>query len=205
MPTSRGIHLSVNTVSTFLAVGAIALSLLVLGIAGLWVVARVSAGASRALQRLADSVQGYGLWLAWFMAVVATLGSLYYSEVAGFTPCEYCWYQRIAMYPLAIILGIAAFRRDRAIRIYAIPVAAAGGVISAYHYMIQHFPSLARGTCDLFAPCSAAYVWKFDFVSIPFMALVAFASIVTALALDGPSARARRSSIDEVSDSEEDS
>jgi disulfide bond formation protein DsbB len=197
--------MSVNTVSTFLAVGAIALGLLVLGVAGLRVVALGSSGASRALKRLADSVQGYGLWLAWVIAVVATLGSLYYSEVAGFTPCEYCWYQRIAMYPLALILGIAAFRRDRAIRIYAIPLAAAGGVISAYHYTIQHFPSLADGSCDLFAPCSAAYVWKFDFVSIPFMALVAFASIVTALALDGPSALARQSSIDEVSGSEEDS
>lgn len=197
--------MSVNTVSTFFAVGALALGLSVAAIAFLWLVARVSSGASRALQRLSDSVRGYGLWLAWVMAVVATLGSLYYSEVAGFTPCEYCWYQRIGMYPLAIILGIAVFRRDRAFRIYAIPLAAVGGVISAYHYMIQHFPSLAQGTCDLFAPCSAAYVWKFDFVSIPFMALVAFASIITALALDGPSPLARPKSIDEVSDSEEDS
>jgi disulfide bond formation protein DsbB len=120
------------------------------------------------------------------MAVVATLGSLYYSEVAGFTPCEYCWYQRIAMYPLALILGIAAFRRDLAIRLYAIPLAATGAAISAYHYTIQHFPSLAQGSCDLFAPCSAAYVWKFDFVSIPFMALVSFAVVITALALYRP-------------------
>jgi disulfide bond formation protein DsbB len=176
--------MSVNTVSTFLAVGAIALGLLVLVVAGLWLIARFSAGAARTLDKVAGAVHGYGLWLAWVMALVATLGSLYYSEVAGFTPCEYCWYQRIAMYPLALILGIAAFRRDLAIRLYAIPLAATGAAISAYHYTIQHFPSLAQGSCDLFAPCSAAYVWKFDFVSIPFMALVSFAVVITALALD---------------------
>jgi disulfide bond formation protein DsbB len=109
------------------------------------------------------------------------------------------------MYPLAIILGIAVFRRDRGIRIYAIPLALVGGAISTYHYTIQHFPSLATGSCDVFAPCSAAYVWKFDFVSIPFMALVSFATIVTVLALDGRSALAGGSSIADVSVSQEDS
>jgi disulfide bond formation protein DsbB len=197
--------MSVNSVSTFFAVGAIALGLGVIAVALLWVTARVSDGAAKTMDRLADSFQGYGLWIAWLMALVATLGSLYYSEVAGFTPCEYCWYQRIGMYPLAIVLGIAAFRGDRAIRVYAIPLAVAGAAISAYHYALQHFPSLATGSCDLFAPCSAAYVWKFDFVSIPFMALVSFATIVTALAMDrpGPSALARQSSIYEGSISEE--
>lgn len=197
--------MSVNTVSTFFAVGAIALGLMVAVVVVLWVAARVSDGAATALARLSDSFQGYGLWIAWLMALVATLGSLYYSEIAGFTPCEYCWYQRIGMYPLAIVLGIAAFRGDRAIRVYAIPLALAGAAISAYHYALQHFPSIAAGSCDLFAPCSAAYVWKFDFVSIPFMALVSFATIVTALALDRPgrSALARQSSTYEGSVSEE--
>jgi disulfide bond formation protein DsbB len=197
--------MSVNAVSTFFAVGAIALGLGVVVVGFLWLAARVSDGGAAALARVAGSLQGYGLWLAWLMAVVATLGSLYYSEVAGFTPCEYCWYQRIAMYPLAIIFGIAVIRRDRGIRIYAIPLALVGGAISTYHYTIQHFPSLATGSCDVFAPCSAAYVWKFDFVSIPFMALVSFATIVTVLALDGRSALAGGSSIADVSVSQEDS
>ena len=178
--------MSVNTVSTFFAVGTIFLGVGVLGVVVLWLVALVSDSAAAALERLSDSVRGYGLWIAWLMAVVATLGSLYYSEIAGFTPCEYCWYQRIAMYPLVVILGIAAFRRDHSIRRYVLPLAVVGGLISAYHYTIQHFPSIDVGSCNVFAPCSAAWVWTFDFVSIPLMALVSFAVIITVLALDRP-------------------
>jgi disulfide bond formation protein DsbB len=178
--------MSVNTVSTFFAVGAIFLGVGVLGVVLLWLISLVSDGAATALERLSESVRGYGLWIAWLMAMVATLGSLYYSEIAGFTPCDYCWYQRIAMYPLAIILGIAAFRRDHGVRRYVVPLGVIGGFISAYHYLIQHFPDLDAGSCNVFAPCTAAWVWKFDFVSIPLMALVSFAVIITALALDRP-------------------
>ena len=178
--------MDVNTVSTFIAVGAIALGLGVIATGLLWVAGRVSDGAAAALGRLSASVRGYGLWIAWAMAVTATLGSLYYSEIAGFTPCDYCWYQRIAMYPLAIILGIAAFKRDHAVRRYVLPLAIVGGAISTYHYTIQHFPAFDVGTCNLFAPCSVPWVWTFDFVSIPLMALVSFGVIVTALALDRP-------------------
>ena len=59
------------------------------------------------------------LYLAWVVALVATLGSLYLSEVLGYRPCKLCWYQRIAMYPLALMLGIAAFRDDLRVRLYA--------------------------------------------------------------------------------------
>lgn len=178
--------MSVNTVSTFFAVGTIVLGLGVIAVGLLWLTARVSTGAAGALEGLAGYLRGYGLWIAWLMALTATLGSLYYSEIAGFTPCEYCWYQRIAMYPLAIVLGIAAFRRDHAVRRYVLPLAIVGGLISTYHYTIQHFPDLDAGSCNVFAPCTAAWVWKFDFVSIPLMALVSFAVIITALALDRP-------------------
>ena len=178
--------MTVNQVSTFLATGAIVIGL---GIVAIWVT-RVAAIRFEPAQRLYASVRlsfrGYGLWLAWAMAVVAMAGSLYYSQIAHFPPCEYCWYQRIAMYPLAVILGIAAFRADSAIRRYALPLAGIGGVIAAYHYTIQQFPNLSTGVCSTAIPCTAALVWKFDFVSIPFMALVSFAAIITVLALDRP-------------------
>ena len=74
-------------------------------------------------------------------------GSLYYSEVAHYTPCALCWYQRIAMYPLVLLLGIAAFRRDIGIRLYAIPLAAIGAVISAYHYLLEWGIDVSRGAC----------------------------------------------------------
>jgi disulfide bond formation protein DsbB len=175
---------NVNTVSTFFATGAVLLAALVLFVAGLRLLAPVAAPARRLLDRIRAELAGYGLWLAWLMATVATLGSLYYSQIAHFIPCEYCWYQRIAMYPLAVILGIAAFKGDEQVRRYAYPLAITGGLISAYHYLIQHMPDLAAGTCSTMTPCTAALVWKFDFVSIPFMALVSFATILMVLALD---------------------
>src|SRR3954454_16273986 len=76
------------------------------------------------------------LWLAWLIAAVAMAGSLYFSEDANFVPCKLCWFQRIAMYPLAVVLLISALWRDSGIRRYAVPLATAGGVISAYHYLI---------------------------------------------------------------------
>jgi disulfide bond formation protein DsbB len=178
--------MDVNQVSTFLAVGAIAIGA---GVVAIWVTRLLAIWlepAARLYASVENSFRGYGLWLAWLMAVVATLGSLYYSQIAHFPPCEYCWYQRIAMYPLALILGIAAFKGDALIRRYALPLASIGIAISTYHYTIQHFPNLSSGVCNTAIPCTAALVWKFDFVSIPFMALVSFAAIITVLALDRP-------------------
>ncbi|HEY5155790.1 MAG TPA: disulfide bond formation protein B, partial [Acidimicrobiales bacterium] len=80
------------------------------------------------------------LWLAWVVALVTTLGSLYFSDIAGFTPCKLCWYQRIAMYPLAVLLLVAAIRRDRAVWVYVVPQATIGALIAVYHTQLQAFP-----------------------------------------------------------------
>ncbi len=87
------------------------------------------------------------------------------------------------MYPLALILGIAAWKKDRLVRVYALPLAAIGGLISAYHYLIQQFPNLSSGECSATVPCTAAYIWEFGFVSIPYMALSSFALIIVLLAV----------------------
>lgn len=176
--------MSTTTISTFFAVGAIALAALVVGAALLLALAPLSARISGWRDVMAASFGDRTLWLAWVMAVVATLGSLYYSEIADFVPCKFCWYQRIAMYPLAVILGVAAFGRDRRAARYVLPLASAGAVIASYHYLIQQVPSLSTGACSTTVPCSAPWVWKFDFVSIPFMALVSFATIIVVLLID---------------------
>lgn len=136
------------------------------------------------VRRLRDAVlreiDGAALWIAWGVAVIATAGSLYHSEIAGFIPCELCWYQRIAMYPLVVILGIAAWRADRAVARATLPLAAIGGAISTYHSLIQRFPDLAGGTsCDPTAPCTAILVWQLGYLSIPLMALSGFGLIFT--------------------------
>ena len=140
--------------------------------------ARSSPRRRNLVERLRYSAEGSGLLLAASIAIVATLGSLYYSEVANYTPCKLCWYQRIAMYPLAIILPIAAFRNDHAVRRYVLPLVSFGAAISVYHYLLERFPSWESTTsCDPLAPCTTLWVWQFHFISIPFMALSGFAAI----------------------------
>ena len=121
------------------------------------------------------------LWLAWLIAAVAMAGSLYFSEDANFVPCKLCWFQRIAMYPLAVVLLISALWRDSGIRRYAVPLATVGGLISAYHYLIEWRPTLSSGSCDITAPCTVPWFRQFGFVSLPFMALCGFAAIAMLL------------------------
>jgi disulfide bond formation protein DsbB len=118
------------------------------------------------------------LWLAFGVAATATAGSLYLSEVAGFVPCSLCWYQRIAMYPLVVLLGLAAWRRDSGIRLYVAPLATIGALIAAYHVALERVPTLPSGACSLDAPCTVIWFERFGFVTIPVMALVGFLSIL---------------------------
>ena len=131
---------------------------------------------------LREAFRDVGIWIAAAVAASSTIGSLIYSEYFDLIPCRLCWYQRIAMYPLAVILLIAALRRDtNGARRYGIPLAIIGTVIAAYHYAIQQFPSLESGSCSVDVPCSSPYVWQYGFVSIPYMALAGFTLILLIL------------------------
>ena len=116
------------------------------------------------------------LELATLIAIGATFGSLYFSEIRNFVPCEYCWYQRIAMYPLALVLLIATIRRDKNIIPYALTLSLVGFGISAYHYQLQLFPDQSS-SCGLDASCTYRWIEVFGFVTIPFLALTSFAFI----------------------------
>ncbi|MDH3707057.1 MAG: disulfide oxidoreductase [Acidimicrobiia bacterium] len=120
------------------------------------------------------------LALAAVVAVGATLGSLYFSEVRNFTPCELCWFQRIAMYPLAVLLPIAAWRRDDSMRLYATVLAGLGAAVSIYHYQLQLFPDQGS-SCSADAPCSFQWIEVFGFVSIPLLALGSFSLVIVLL------------------------
>jgi disulfide bond formation protein DsbB len=122
------------------------------------------------------------MWLAWVVALVATVGSLIYSEVVHFVPCRLCWFQRIAMYPMSIVLLVGAIRREFQTKYYALPLALIGLAISIYHYLLQRFPNLeATSACDPNNPCSAIFVDIFGFISIPFMAGAGFIVIAVLL------------------------
>lgn len=105
------------------------------------------------------------------LAVGATLGSLYLSEVAHLEPCRWCWFQRVAMYPLALVLVIGSFVRDRGVHRYGLPMCVAGAAMSTWHYLLQLYPGMDGSTsCSLVSPCTVKYAWEFGFVSIPYMA-----------------------------------
>ncbi len=133
-------------------------------------------------QEAAHLLGDRAIWLAWVVAAVATVGSLIYSEVIHFVPCRLCWFQRIAMYPLAFILLVGAIRREALVKYYALPLALAGLAISIYHNVIQFYPSLEGGSCDPLNPCSARSIEIFGFIDIPFMAGAGFILISVLLA-----------------------
>ncbi len=125
-----------------------------------------------------DLRRDLALYVAWLVALVATLGSLYFSEVRYFVPCTMCWYQRILMYPLVLLLGVAAWTRDGQIVRYALPLSVLGIFTAGYHVLQQKIPNFGLpSACSSGVPCSAAYINWFGFVSIPVLALTAFAII----------------------------
>jgi disulfide bond formation protein DsbB len=133
---------------------------------------------------LRAAMAGSGTVLGAGVALVATAGSLWFSEGAGFPPCELCWYQRIAMYPLVVLLGVAAVRRDPGIRPYALALAGLGLAVSAWHNVVETFPDADVGGCDPTNPCTIRWVEGLGFWTIPRMAAVAFLLVLVLLVLD---------------------
>ena len=171
---------SVPTVSLFFALLALVADLVVLVAVVLWIGGKFSSVLARAGTAAQASLEHSGLWLAWVVALTCTLGSLYLSEIAHFIPCKLCWYQRIAMYPLAVLLLVAAIKRNTEIARATLPLIAIGGAISTYHYVLERFPSMAgAATCDPAAPCTVVWIWRFHYLSIPAMALSGFLLIAT--------------------------
>ena len=152
MPPVGSLPVNVQTMSTLFALLTVVAQLSLLAIVVLAIGARLSPGLARARDAVWEVIGDNGIWLAWIVALTATLGSLYLSEIAHFVPCKLCWYQRIAMYPLAVVLLIAALRRDRDHWHYAVPVAAIGAMLSTYHYQLERFPHQTSLSCERGSP-----------------------------------------------------
>ncbi len=127
----------------------------------------------------------YGLLVAWIQAIVAMGGSLYYSEIALYPPCVLCWWQRIAIYPFALILGIAYARRDANIAYYVLPVAIIGWCISLFHNLLYYkFISDSLAPCKNGVSCTTVYVEYYGFITIPLMAFTALTVIIICVYLN---------------------
>lgn len=155
------------------------LAVLVSAGVGLTVLVAVGVTASAEVRRRVLAVApGTGTTLAALVAAGATAASLWFSEGAGLPPCELCWYQRIAMYPLVVVCGLAGLRRSATGRITAVILAAGGLVVSTWHTVIQLWPDLRSGACDPANPCSVRWVEGLGVFTIPRMAAAWFALII---------------------------
>ncbi|GAE27690.1 disulfide bond formation protein B [Halalkalibacter wakoensis JCM 9140] len=116
--------------------------------------------------------------IAWITSLVATLGSLYFSQVKMYEPCTLCWYQRIVIYPIVIIFVIGILKKDATVALYSAVFSFIGIGLSSYHYALQKIPFFTETApaCGR-VPCTGQYINWFGFVTIPFLALTAFTII----------------------------
>lgn len=121
-------------------------------------------------------------YLAWFQALAAVVASLYFSEVLKYPPCILCWYQRILMYPLVLILAVGIIKRDKDMPFYVLPLSILGMIVAFYHNLLQ-MDILAQelAPCALGVSCTEKYINWFNIISIPLLSLAAFAVITTCM------------------------
>ncbi len=117
-------------------------------------------------------------YIAWIQALIALFSSLYFSEIRHFVPCNLCWYQRIFMYPLAIIIPVGILRHDKKLYEYVLPLSILGLLIAFYQVLLQvGLISESLVPCTAGVSCTTKYISYFGFVTIPVLSLAAFALI----------------------------
>lgn len=144
------------------------------------VIALISKG--KILGAYKDTIEKNILWVGFVVSLIATGGSLFFSEVAGYTPCVLCWYQRILMYPQAILFLVALIRKDRGIIPYALTLSIIGGAIAIYHYygQVATVGILPCSAVGYAASCSTQFTLQWGYITIPMMAFSAFLLIALA-------------------------
>ena len=132
--------------------------------------------------RIDNKIEIILLYLCWGIVSIATLGSLFFSEVMKFPPCVLCWYQRIAMYPLVILFVIGFFQSVKSTIHFSLPFALIGWFISLYHNLLHYeiIPESAS-PCQIGVSCSTVYVNWFGFLTIPMLSLIAFTAVTVIL------------------------
>ncbi|MBX4209348.1 disulfide bond formation protein B [Candidatus Parcubacteria bacterium] len=125
-----------------------------------------------------------GLLIAFVVSLLATAGSLIYSDVLGYEPCKLCWFQRIFMYPQVLLMGMALFKKDHGMKIYGFVMSAIGAAIALFHYTGQlGLTPLPCSAVGYSASCAQKFVLEFGYITIPMMAFSAFILIAATLLL----------------------
>src|SRR3989344_5518698 len=124
--------------------------------------------------------QKNALLFAFIVSLIATLGSLFFSEIMLYEPCKLCWYQRIFMYPQVILFGVLLYRREKSGIIFSLIMSVIGALIAGFHYVQQIFPSSVL-SCDVLGysvSCVQTFFLEFGYITIPMMALTAFLMLI---------------------------
>lgn len=121
----------------------------------------------------------FSLFLAWLIALSGALISLYFGEILGIKPCPLCWYQRIALFPLAILLGMAVYKKDESIIPYGLTLATIGFIVAAYQALSQRFPFLdLEAICGKADDCASPIFTLFGFITMPILSATGFFLII---------------------------
>jgi disulfide bond formation protein DsbB len=173
------------THDTIVALAALGVAGQALAVAFVLVLGAAAFGVPRPLDSVRTMMWGYELWAAFVVSAVATGGSLFFSEIAGFVPCELCWYQRICMYPLSIITLLAAIAGDYRVARYLLPLPIVGAGISVYHLLVENGVVGQSSACLVSAPggCATKWINEFGYVTIPTLALTGFVLLIEFLGL----------------------
>jgi disulfide bond formation protein DsbB len=124
------------------------------------------------------------VFACWLIASVSALGSLFFSEIMGHVPCSLCWYQRICMYPLVLILPAGLFPFDRNIVRYALPLSLLGLAIAFFHLLLVAgvIPESLK-PCVQGVPCTEVQIVWLGFITIPLLSALSFLATSALLVL----------------------
>jgi disulfide bond formation protein DsbB len=169
------VSLVLNSYATLTVIGQILVVLLVL----LLIVSRFSK--NKSIKSLSKIISGNSIVFVLIVVALATLGSLFFSEIAGFTPCKLCWFQRICMYPLTVISLVAVLTNDTKVKKYILPLAIIGLGVAIYHILLQIYPNTLQCGDELVS-CAKTGTRYYGYITIPVMSATAFLlSIITLL------------------------
>jgi disulfide bond formation protein DsbB len=158
-------------------------ALAVLGLVGQALVVVLVLALLVARVRVRELLWGYELWAAFVVAALATGGSLFFSQVAGYVPCEMCWFQRICMYPLSLLTLFLAWHGDHRAARYLVPFPIVGAGVSIYHILIENHVVSTPQACQVGAGCTVKWIDYFGYMTIPTLALTGFVLLLGFLAL----------------------
>jgi disulfide bond formation protein DsbB len=158
-------------------------ALAVLGVVGQALVVLLALALLVAGRFVRSLLWGYELWAAFVVAAIATGGSLFFSEIAHFVPCELCWYQRICMYPLSLLTLFLAYHGDYRVVLYVLPFPVVGAGVSIYHLLVENHVVATPLACQIGAGCTVKWINEFGYMTIPTLALTGFVLLIGFLGL----------------------